>query len=239
MTGSDSHIAPALRRPAKLSLPDLAYETIVEAIIDGRLAPGTRLSIDYLARELDMSNTPIREALSRASAVRLVNQQPNRGYTVAPLLSEAEYHQLFDARHLIETYALEIGKLDTVDVAYLVALNAQMAEASTGPSYREFNIFNKQDGDFHRALVRASGNPFLINAWDNLHFHLQVGRLYTGAGVIDRREALEEHAAIIDAIHGGNRQQAVQLASRHIRHAEQRLKHLVHAEEPTHDDSQD
>ena len=221
----------SLQRPAKLSLPDLAYETIVEAIVDGRLASGNRLSIDHLARELDMSNTPIREALSRVAADRLVSQQPNRGYTVTPMLSETEYHELFDVRHLIEVHALTVGALDSIDHSQLIALNAQMAAASSGPSYREFSSFNKQDRDFHRALVGASSNPFLINAWDNLHFHLHVGRLYAGAGVIDRTEALDEHAAIINALRSGDQRQAVESVSRHIRQAENRLRHLLHTEE--------
>jgi DNA-binding GntR family transcriptional regulator len=231
MVNRNISASTSLRRPAKLSLPDLAYETIVEAIVDGRLGSGTRLSIDHLARELDMSNTPIREALSRAAAERLVNQQPNRGYTVAPLLSEDDYHHLFNVRHLLEVHALSVGALDTIDLSRLVTFNAKMAEASSGPSYREFSSFNKQDRDFHSALVRASGNPFLISAWDNLHFHLHVGRLYTGAGVIDRTEALEEHTAIIDALHGGDRQQVIEYLSRHIRQAEDRLKQLLHTED--------
>ena len=106
-----------------------------------------------------------------------------------------------------------------------------MAAASSGPSYREFSSFNRQDRDFHRALVGASSNPFLINAWDNLHFHLHVGRLYAGAGVIDRTEALDEHTAIIDALRSGDQRQAVESVSRHIRQAEDRLQHLLHTEE--------
>lgn len=218
---------PTLRRQQSRSLPDLAYEAIVQAIVDRQYEPGSRLNIDALAGQLEMSNTPVREALMRAVAQRLVLQDNNRGFLVAPLLDKQAYHQLFEIRLLLERHALETFQPDQEILAQLVEIVARMPLMEHGVAYRDFKEFNQADREFHRLLLLASQNPFLIRAWDDLHFHLRMGRLYAGAGVIDFSNALREHAAIVQALQEGNREVAVQATTHHISRAEARLQHLL------------
>jgi DNA-binding GntR family transcriptional regulator len=218
--------AVAAPRPST-SLVDHAYQAIVQAIVDRQLAPGSRLSIDGLAAALEVSITPVREALARAAAERLVVQDANRGFTVAALLGEHEYHQLFDVRRLLELHALAVAELDAGGIERLASLGQQMNEAGHGPEYRDFRAFNQMDRLFHRQLVALSGNSFLIEAWSGLHFHLHVGRLFTGAGVIDFREAITEHAEVVEALRQGDREGLVRAVSRHIAGAERRLRELI------------
>jgi DNA-binding GntR family transcriptional regulator len=220
-----------LPRPAKHSLPELAYEVILEAIVDGRFPPGLRVSIDELARQLDMSNTPIREALSRATAERLVVQMTNKGYMVAPMLSVEEYHQLFEVRHLLEVQALSLAEFQSEVADREAELVSSMTSLTHGPRYRDFKEFNRTDQEFHHNLVRMSKNVFLIKAWDNLHFHLHVGRLYTGMGVIDYSNALTEHSAIVEALQFQDKDQLIKCVSSHIRSAESRLSSLLQKKE--------
>ena len=74
----ESATVQKLQRPERPSLVTLAYEAVVEAIVDRRLEPGSRISIESLADQLEMSTTPIREALMRTVAERLVIQDNNR-----------------------------------------------------------------------------------------------------------------------------------------------------------------
>ena len=73
--------------------------------MDADLQPGMRLSIDGLARELQVSPTPVREALFRCEAEGLVVRRPNAGYTVAPLLDREGLLNLYDIRLLLEPEA--------------------------------------------------------------------------------------------------------------------------------------
>ncbi len=146
---------------------------------------------------------------------------------VAPLLSERAYHQLFEVRHLLEIHALTTSDLEAVDVEQLSNLVKAMSAQSHGPRYWDFKAFNRLDRAFHRTLVGHSGNSFLIVAWEELHFHLHVGRLYTDQGVIDFSTALREHAGIVEAIQAQDRPLLLDRASQHITHAEQRLKPLL------------
>src|SRR5690349_1585399 len=106
---SDNSTGPnygMLKRQQYLSLTDIAYNTLIEAIINQDFQPGASISIDSLARQLNMSNTPVREALMRAHGERLVNQKTNHGFVVANILTPEEMHQLFEVRHVLEIYAL-------------------------------------------------------------------------------------------------------------------------------------
>jgi DNA-binding GntR family transcriptional regulator len=187
-----------LLRPPRQSLADLAYETIAEAIYEHRLAPGERLAIEDLCRQLDMSATPVREALSRAAALELVRQDSHHGFTVAPQLTPAEMGQLFAVRRSLELEALaEIAA--PPEPERLGELARSMASCEHGPKFTDIIQFSRLDQAFHREFVAAAGNRFLLRSWEGLHFHLRVHRVYAGEGVTDFTEATAEHAAITAA----------------------------------------
>lgn len=217
-----------LRRRSRTSLADIAYDAISEAIIDRRFGPSEKLNIDSLAEELDMSNTPVREALTRLAIERLAIQDSHhRGYAVAPLLNSDEFYQLFDLRRLLENHALEIAEFDPDAIANLEEIVAQMPFMDTGPVYHDYREYILADSKFHHILVRMSANHFLVQAWEDLHFHLHAGRLYAGTGVIDFRQGLEEHRAIVNALQSGDRDQVLQMANEHIKNARTRLAVLI------------
>lgn len=219
--------SPPLRRPPSRSLTDLAYEAIVQVIVDRQYEPGSRLNIDALAAQLEMSNTPVREALTRAAMQRLVLQDNNRGFLVTPLLNEQEYHQLFDVRALLELHALQTSLPDQETLKRLTELAEIMPSMKHGPIYHDFKQFNQADREFHYLLISSSRNAFLIRAWSDLHFHLHVGRLYAGAGVIDFSQALSEHNTIVEALQKNDQRALVETATQHIQHAEARLRQLL------------
>lgn len=216
-----------LRRRPRLSLAQEAYESILEAIVDRRLLPGTRLLIRSLAEDLEMSTTPVREALGRAAGQRLVLHVTNRGCTVAPLLDHAGYDHLFDVRRLLEEHAVRAAVPARESVRRLQELSRDMEDMDHGDHFRAFHDFNQADREFHLTLVGLAANPFLEQAWTELHFHLHLGRLYTGAGIIDYSDALREHAAISRSLSDGDLITAAALAVDHIRSAQRRLRRLL------------
>lgn len=218
-------MATKLSRPERQSLADLAYGTIAEAIYEHRLAPGERLTIDDLCRQLDMSATPVREALSRAAALDLVRQDNNHGFTVAPQLSPTEAGQLFSVRRALELEAVaELGAVPSGD--RLTEIAGTMATSEHGPRFRDISRFSRLDQAFHRELVQASGNRFLLRAWDGLHFHLRVHRVYAREGIVDFSEASAEHAAIAAAATAGDLGRLAGELSRHIDSAAARIMAL-------------
>src|ERR1700712_919665 len=87
------------------SLADGTYETIKAKILDHEISPGQHLGIDELSRDLDVSQTPVREALARLEADGLVTKIPLRGYEATSLLSVQQFDELFQFRAVVEPWA--------------------------------------------------------------------------------------------------------------------------------------
>ena len=212
-----------LKRQSYLSLTDIAYNSLIEAIINQGFQPGAPISIDSLARQLNMSNTPVREALMRAHGERLVMQKTNHGFVVANILTPVELHQLFDVRHVLEIHALTEANISAESVETVTALVAQMQISSDGKIYDDFRDYMVLDNQFHYALVKLADNSFLSDAWDDLHVHLHLSRLYTGVGLFDRDHSTKEHQAIVAALQQGDKKKAITLLSQHIKRVEKRM----------------
>src|SRR5258708_2522363 len=90
---------PRLRRS---TLGEGVYETLTALVMGHTLAPGDRINIEARARELDVSPTPVREALARLESDGLVRKRPLVGYTVTPLLTRQEFTDMFDMRLVLE-----------------------------------------------------------------------------------------------------------------------------------------
>src|SRR5690349_8077250 len=99
VTEADRSIA----RPPGLA--EEVYRRIRADIMSLKLPPDTRVSVDSLARELGVSQTPIREALSMLEAHGLVTKQRFVGYCTAPTLNRKQFEELFEIRLLVEPYA--------------------------------------------------------------------------------------------------------------------------------------
>jgi DNA-binding GntR family transcriptional regulator len=217
----------SLTRQAHQSLADIAYNALVKAIVNQDFEPGAQLSIDGLARQLSMSNTPVREALMRANGERLVRQKTNHGFVVAALLTPQELHQLFQLRHVLEIHALSAAILTHEAIAVIEKIVDQMAHSSDGAVYDDYKEFLVLDHDFHRALVGLAENPFVTKAWEDLHVHLHLSRLYRGVGLIDRSDSTVEHRAVLNALKESDRETAVSLLSHHIRRVEDRIGNFL------------
>jgi DNA-binding GntR family transcriptional regulator len=214
-------------RVERPSLTDLAYQSLVEAIYDRTFPPGSPVNIDRLAAALGISVTPVREALVRAASVGLLTRESNKGFRVAPLLTSTEYHHLFEVRRLLELCAVASARPTSAQIERLTESLRRMQASGDGPAYQDYAAFSTADREFHVALVSISDNTFAIEAWTNLHHHLHIGRLYAGRGVVDAREAIEEHAAIVEAARAGDHEALLSATRSHIVVAEQRLVTLL------------
>lgn len=217
----------ALKRQPYLSLTDIAYNVLLEAIINQDFQPGAPISIDNLARQLNMSNTPVREALMRAHGERLVKQKTNHGFVVAEILTADEIHQLFDVRHILETHALNSAEISSESVQAISEVVESMGSTGDGMVYDDFRDFMALDRQFHRTLVALPNNSFLLGAWDDLHVHLHLSRLYTGVGLFDRGNSTEEHQAIVEALEQGHKKKAVNLLGQHIKSVGKRMQSFL------------
>jgi DNA-binding GntR family transcriptional regulator len=199
--------------PSRQTLSDSVYEAVTELVMDQHIAAGARVNIDLVARQLNVSPTPVREALARLEMDGLVTKEPLRGYTVTPALDTKTFNDLYDVRRLLEPFAARRAA-ERRDDKVVTVLERELDEmrrlvgTSSGPAggtYHDYRAFALQDARFHEAIAGTSGNSLLSDTLRRLRSHLRLYRLYHRYYTIEIGAAtVIEHERILDAIGAGD-----------------------------------
>lgn len=214
---------PKLRPAPRLMLRESVYESVKRLLMDNELEPGTRLSIDGLSRDLQVSPTPVREALFRCEAEGLVVRRPNAGYTVAPLLERQSLVDLYDLRLLLEPAAAGRAAEKATEAELIQMRDAveRMRPAIVGDSYASYREFADQDARLHGAIAAASGNPLIAETLERLRSHTHSYRLYFRHGIAE--VTLAEHEAVLTAVAGRDPGAATEAMRTHLECSRARL----------------
>ncbi|QHF02684.1 MULTISPECIES: GntR family transcriptional regulator [Pseudomonas syringae group] len=211
-------------RPAKasqsLTQDDVVYAHIFDAILEQRLAPGTRLSEEALGEIFGVSRTIIRRALSRLGHEGVVLLRPNRGAVVAsPSVEEAR--QVFFARRLVEKAITELA-VEHATVEQLAQLRQMVSDERDSFSRGDRGAGIRLSGEFHLQLAVAARNAPLISFQRSLvsQTSLIIAQYETG----DRTHcSYDEHSQLIDAIEARDAARAVELMMHHMDHIDSKL----------------
>ena len=201
----------------KVAVTDV-YASMRASILEGEIAPGTRINIDAVARSLGVSQTPVREVLQRLEGDNLVVYSPGRGYSTTPLLGLPELRSLFEFRLLVEPWAARAAAVDRL-ANPAAALERELA------SFRDTMKADKDlrqdlvahDTRFHDTILVASGNPVVRHAFAQTHCHLHTFRLYPAD--VDGAITVAEHSAVREAIEACDPEQAEAAMTMHIRNS--------------------
>lgn len=199
-------------------LADHVYDALLASLVDGRFSAGSPLTIDRLAREMDVSQTPIREALARLESTGLVRRNALKGYRVAPPPTSEEVAELLDARLLLEPDNTRRATEHLTDevLATLRASIEDLASSPRGPSFSQFREYWEADERFHLAIAEAGHNQFLLRAYRSLGGQVQRFRLFAGLGVTDAEYAIAEHRTILRALESGDAEAARRAMVEHL-----------------------
>ncbi|WP_051939411.1 GntR family transcriptional regulator [Phaeacidiphilus oryzae] len=212
-------------------LTDRVYEAVKAMVMDHEIAPGARVSIDGLARRLDVSATPVREALARLEADGLVVKRPNAGYRATELLDPEALTDLFEMRLLLEPRAASLAAENAgeEELRHLRSILEEMRwHPESGARYAEYRQFALLDQEFHEALAYAAGRPLLADAVTRLHAHLHMFRLNSAPGAAG--PTIDEHERIVDAVALRNPEKAAEAMATHLRSS--RVRHRPHDSSP-------
>jgi DNA-binding GntR family transcriptional regulator len=232
--------SPTKRTPRRSVLSDEIYEMIKTMIFDHEISPGSRVNIDALAVQLEVSQTPIREALARLESDGLIEKEPLKGYRATELFTVKQLNDLFQFRLLIEPWAAEQAAR-LIDNTGKTALKAEMQSAKTAIKFageNQFQALSEHDSRFHTLISSISGNQTVADFYERTHCHLHLFRLYMANKLhrIDSEErtefvndlfeqyyqsgsgqlAIKEHDAIAKAILDQNAKAAKSAMHAHI-----------------------
>ena len=213
------------KKPLRLALPDQVQDIIRARILDREYLPERHLNIDALAREMNVSATPVREALGRLAAEGLVSSQPYIGYAVAAIPSPEHYRQLFAFRKIIEPWAAgeAARRKDKQALQKMRAAIEAMEQTSLSKNYHRFRDFNAADEAFHRAIFEGTGNGPALNVFIDLRIHLHISRLFIRSQDQDSDPTRAQHRAIYASILAADAKAASAAMLAHLEQSEIRI----------------
>lgn len=216
------------RLPARRALVDDVYDAVLGLLMDQVIEPGARASIDGIARQLDVSPTPVREALARLESEGLVVKKALKGYTASPLLDAEGLRQLYEMRRLLEPAAagLAVAHMTPKALEELTRLSEAMhvsgeASQTGGDRFQDYRDFADHDAEFHRLIAEHAGNALLVDAIVRLRSHMHLYRLYFKHGIAE--DTSGEHEAVLVALRSGDAKAAEAAMLAHITNSYERM----------------
>ena len=215
-------------KTAVVTIADKVFAQLRQAIVEGEIPPGSKISEPEMATRYGISRGPLREAMRRLESSNLVERRANVGARVITLSNE-QLLEIFHVREALEGMAarLAASSMPRPEIDALRDLLAQHREQIEREADQTY--FQKEgDLDFHYRIVQGSRNARLIGLLCNDLYHLvRMYRFQFGMSSNRAPAALREHAHIVEAIADRDAELAEWLMRRHIRssrkHVERRL----------------
>ncbi|MDR6634622.1 DNA-binding GntR family transcriptional regulator [Phyllobacterium sp. 1468] len=205
------------------SLSGSVYDAIFAQLMSLKIAPGSRITVDNLVRELNVSQTPIREALGRLEGEGLVVKTHLIGYSAAPQIARRRFDELYQLRLLLEpdSAARAAVAMDKDKLAALQTAAGIMGRGEGADERLRYSTFARQDALFHDKIMEIAGNELIRETLSHQHTHFHIFRLMFHSRVTE--EALDEHEALLAAFAAGDAAGAERAMRTHLERSRDRL----------------
>lgn len=211
---------------ASAGVAEQVYQQLTQLVMQNDVEPGSRIIIDQLASQFGVSSTPVREALAQLEIQGLVTKERLRGYRFAEKLSIEEFDELWDFRLLLEPNAarLAAARITLAGKTRLLQELSSVRDPSRElqDDYVSMRTVLEHDLRFHDLVLELAGNSFARRAIAQANVHTRLLRLHFEGS--DGRQAVNEHAALIEAIVEGDTAKAEAAMQEHLEHSFGRLR---------------
>jgi DNA-binding GntR family transcriptional regulator len=213
MTAADATSGPL----ARSVLSEQVKDKMLQWILEGELAPGSRIIETRIARQLGTSQAPVREALRDLATLGLVEMHPYRGARVREPAAD-ELVEAMEVRGELEALAARAA-VSHVDAEMLSRMRDLLDEMRASAARGDAHAQAQQNSRFHTCVIAASGNLTLQRLWSMLE---PFARSYLTATVpgADLHWLAERHVAILEALESGDADRAAAAMREHARQAE-------------------
>jgi DNA-binding GntR family transcriptional regulator len=182
----------------KASLHEHAAHRLRQMLVENRIAPGAKLNERELSEVLNISRTPLREAIKMLAAEGLVELVPNRG-AIALALTEADVLNTFEVMAGLEAMSGELAaqRITDEEVAEIRATHYEMMAAYTRA---DLSAYYRLNASIHRAINAAAKNPVLTTTYNQVNARLQALRFRSNQDGAKWKRAVKEHEKMIEAL---------------------------------------
>lgn len=207
------------------SLADLAYDEIKKRIFDFDLMPGDRLSESDLAGQIDVSRTPLRQALQRLQHEGFVEAIPKVGWLIPPLNFD-KFDELYDFRVLIECFAVRALCAATQDRETLQKL-ARVWHVPVRERLNDPLKVGALDEAFHLRMVESTGNREMLRTYREITERMRIIRRLDFFKADRVSATYDEHAKILTAVQKRRVDEAQRLLRAHIEHSKIEVRKIT------------
>ena len=209
--------SPSAAAPAA-SLHEQVVHRLRQMLVEGRIAPGAKLNERELCEVLDVSRTPLREAIKMLAAEGLVELVPNRG-AIAVELGEADVRHTFEVMGGLEALSGQLAaeRITDEELAEIRAMHYEMLAAFTR---RDLSTYYALNARIHSAINAAARNPVLSATYERVNARLHALRFRSNQDGEKWKSAVKEHEQMVDAL---SRRDAVALSNVLAAHLKNKL----------------
>jgi DNA-binding GntR family transcriptional regulator len=213
---------------ARVSLHDELVARLRDMVIEGEIAPGSRVPERELCQRFHVSRTPLREALKVLAADGLIQLAPNRGARVAEL-TEADVEEMFPVMGALEALAGELAasRITEEGLAEVRALHYQMVLHHKRGELAPYFRLNQQ---IHEKILEAAGNPTLVALYRGLAGRIRRARYLANMSAQRWARAVEEHEAILAALEARDGPRLGALLKDHLKNKCETVKEALQSE---------
>ena len=215
-----------------LPLSEVAYQKIKGLIVTLRLGPRDQVDEEWVAEELSIGRTPIREALFRLTAENLVEVVHGRGFFVQDI-TLSNLRDLFETMLILErsAVALAANRIKKDQIEDLQRINNDLRQAWLEKNFLQVTFLNSR---FHRSIYKTTDNAFLFSYLDNLQNQCQrlaymcFSKDLSSYDMQSHAElAIKDHQSLIELFKQGHDIEAVKVISEHVKLFQRRVNHFM------------
>ena len=200
------------------------YTRIKQEILTGNILPGSQVLEGRLAKQINVSRTPVREALHVLEMEGFLESFPRVGYRVRKI-SYQEGMEIFEIRAVLEPLAARKA-IESKDQDYLDALEQNLIQTEVAANQDELAAFLQYDTEFEEIFVKSSGMKTLLSVWGGLRQKLSIYRMQAHYALEARYKSIEGHRHIFERLKTRDSDGVEQAIRDHLEDSKQTLKYM-------------
>lgn len=208
-----------LEAEGNVSLREAVYQTLRRAILTGTFEPGDRLMEMKLAAQLDVSRTPVREAIHLLEKEMLVKQEPGRGVVVAGITLK-QLRDVLEVRGMLEELAVQLACRRAREEDFALLNKKAESFARAVEEGKDVTVLAGRDVAFHDVIYRMTDNDRLIQLVADLWEQIFRYRIEYLKDARHGETLVREHQELVRALRERNEEAAVRTARLHIANQE-------------------
>ena len=210
----------------RAALHEQVAHRLRQMLVENRIAPGAKLNERELSEVLNVSRTPLREAIKMLAAEGLVELLPNRG-AIAVELSEADVRNTFEVMAGLEAQSGELAaqRITDAELNEIKAIHFEMLAAYTR---RDLPGYYRLNAAIHSAINAAAKNPVLTATYDQVNARLQALRFRSNQNEDKWRDAVREHEQMVAALSARDPAAMRAVMSLHLAHKQDTVIQQLH-----------